>query len=70
MIQATKTIRLLKDYLRKSIDDTSSHFYDHLKSCVNPAAVPAPAALWLFGIGMIGLGFARRKKQSGIPASS
>ena len=36
-----------------------------VKSPVSP--IPAPPAIWLFGIGMIGLGFARRKRQPGIP---
>ena len=32
--------------------------------------VPAPPVIWLFGIGMIGLGFARRKRQLGIPGTN
>ena len=32
------------------------------------ATPPSPAAVWLFGTGLIGLvGFARRKQQPGIP---
>jgi hypothetical protein len=43
--------------------------YPHLDN-VSVEAVPAPAAIWLFGIGMIGLGFARRRQRSGIPGSN
>jgi hypothetical protein len=36
----------------------------------SPLPVPAPPAIWLFGIGMIGLGFARRKQRPGIPENN
>jgi len=36
----------------------------------DPVSVPAPAAIWLFGIGMVGLGFARRKQRSDIPENN
>jgi len=36
----------------------------------SPGKVPAPAAIWLLGIGMIGLGFARRKQRPGILRSN
>ena len=33
-----------------------------LRQSPSIAAVPAPAAIWLFGIGLLGLGFVRRRK--------
>ena len=38
------------------------NYFLHLEGVVNAAPVPAPAALWLFGSGLLGLiGVARRK---------
>jgi len=44
--------------------------YSQFTYAVEPSVVPTPAAIWLFGIGMIGLGFARRKQRPGIPANT
>jgi hypothetical protein len=41
------------------------HFYTHLEGIVTAAPVPVPAALWLFGSGVMGLfGFARTHFRS------
>jgi hypothetical protein len=54
-----------------SLFDTFSGFtLASIPASVSVSAVPVPAAIWLFGIGMIGLGFARRKQQPGFPVTS
>ena len=41
---------------------TEGGYFAVLRQTPSIAAVPAPAAIWLFGIGLLGLGFARRRK--------
>jgi len=42
------------------------HFYTHLEGIVAAAPVPVPAAVWLFGSGILGLsGFFFRKRSFG-----
>jgi hypothetical protein len=41
----------------------SNIFWDNISITADVAAVPVPAAVWLFGSGLLGLiGVARRKK--------
>lgn len=52
---------------------TSAYFAGHMSpsSPPNPSAVPVPAALWLFGSGLIGLAaVSRRKKSEGASMSA
>ena len=37
-----------------------------LTNVVDPIAAPEPATLALFGIGLVGLGFARRKRKTSV----
>lgn len=40
-----------------------SHYFLHIEGVVNPAPVPVPAAVWLFGSGLLGLlGVARGRR--------
>ena len=42
---------------------TSVPYSLHMEGTINASAVPVPAAVWLFGSGLLGLvGVARRKK--------
>jgi hypothetical protein len=45
------------------LDNGSGRFYDNVNWDVESAVIPVPAAVWLFGSGLIGLvGVARRRK--------
>jgi hypothetical protein len=51
------------DYLAQVFE--TSRYYLHIEGVVNQATVPVPAAVWLFGSGLLGLlGVARRKRTA------
>jgi hypothetical protein len=47
-----------------SVEDGSCYAIALRQTPSIAASVPAPAVIWLFGIGLVGLGFARRRKHS------
>ena len=51
------------DMISMTVDSCTND--DGTGACVNPPAIPVPAAVWLFGSGLLGLvGVARRRKSA------
>ena len=64
-VVATSTTTLFRLYAR---NDLSTTYYDGFSIVATPLAVPEPAILGLFGLGVVGLGLGRRRRGS--PADS
>ena len=54
----------LQDFLTDDTLNNGAIYWDDVSLTATPAAVPIPAAVWLFGSGLAGLvGVARRRKH-------
>ena len=63
-ITGTGITRFLLEIGTNTLSNQGSSVIDNINFDIEPTAVPEPSIIALFGLGLVGLGFARRRRQS------